>query len=129
MNKLHNKFIEETHQKYERAGLQSNFTRARSVTVGTCFNGIAEIILRAHDGSILWAPLEPVEVGELIHQLAGTIGCHVNIQPRKDFLSYRYPNFKFISDDSTTDKNVELTKEMDSENLKTSNKENRKTNE
>jgi hypothetical protein len=64
------------------------FNRARSVTVGTSFNGTTEIAMRA-DGKYLWATLQPVEVIELIHQLSASIGCHMHITPRKDFASWR----------------------------------------
>jgi hypothetical protein len=69
--------------------LKSNASRARSVTVGTAFGGVTEISLRGDGGDALWCLLQPVEVTELIHQLAGNIGCHINIQPRKDFASWR----------------------------------------
>ncbi len=63
--------------------------RARSVTVGTAFGGTVEMSMRRSDGSITWAVLQPVEVVELINQLAASIGCHIHIQPRKDFASWR----------------------------------------
>ena len=63
--------------------------RARAVTVGTSFGGTTEIMMRGNDGSILWTPMQPVEVIELIHQLAANVGCHINLQPRKDFSSWR----------------------------------------
>ena len=62
--------------------------RARALTVGTAFNGVTEILMRG-DGKYLWATLQPVEVLELIHQLAANIGCHISIQPRQDFGSWR----------------------------------------
>lgn len=63
--------------------------RARSVTVGTAFGGVTELMMRKHDGSITWATMQPVEVMELIHQLSAGIGCHIHIQPRQDFASWR----------------------------------------
>jgi hypothetical protein len=33
--------------------------------------------------------MQPVEIIELIHQLAANVGCHINLQPRKDFSSWR----------------------------------------
>lgn len=66
-----------------------NMNRARSVSVGTVFGGTSEISMRRGDGSTTYAILQPVEVIELIHQLAANIGCHIHIQPRKDFASWR----------------------------------------
>lgn len=62
--------------------------RASSVVVGTAFNGVTEVSMRVHD-RVTWAVLQPVEVVELIHQLAANIGCHINLQARKDFASWR----------------------------------------
>jgi hypothetical protein len=63
--------------------------RARSFTIGTCFGGTVEVSMRRVDGSNTFAILQPVEVTEMIHQLAASIGCHIHIQPRKDFASWR----------------------------------------
>lgn len=63
--------------------------RARSVTVGTAFGGVTELMMRKHDGTVVWATMQPVEVMELIHQLSANIGCHIHIQPRQDFASWR----------------------------------------
>ena len=68
--------------------MESQLSRAHSVTVGTCFGGTTEITMRAH-GSHLWCIMQPVEVIELIHQLAANVGCHINIKPRADFSSWR----------------------------------------
>lgn len=84
-------------EKYQRALLlqqheadvKANQHRARSVTVGTAFGGVTELMMRKHDGSITWAVMQPVEVMELIHQLSANIGCHIHIQPRQDFGSWR----------------------------------------
>jgi hypothetical protein len=67
----------------------ANQNRARSVTVGTAFGGVTEIMMRKFDGSVTWATMQPVEVMELIHQLSANIGCHIHVQPRKDFASWR----------------------------------------
>ena len=67
----------------------SDINRARSFTVGTSFGGITEIGMRANNGTYLWALLQPVEVIEFINQLAANIGCHINVQPRRDFASWR----------------------------------------
>ena len=67
----------------------SNNSRARSVTVGTAFGGTTEIGMRGDGGQSLWCVMQPVEVIELIHQLAANVGCHINLQPRRDFSSWR----------------------------------------
>lgn len=67
----------------------SNVNRARSVTVGTAFGGTTEIMMRGDGGRHLWCLMQPVEVVELIHQLAANIGCHLAIKPRNDFSSWR----------------------------------------
>jgi hypothetical protein len=63
--------------------------RARSVTVGTAFGGTTELMMRGNDGNVIWAIMQPVEVVELIHQLSANIGCHIHMQPRNDFASWR----------------------------------------
>jgi len=68
---------------------ESELTRARSVTVGTAFGGTTEISMRGSNGSNLWCLLQPVEIIELIHQLAANAGCHIHIKPRDDFSSWR----------------------------------------
>jgi hypothetical protein len=74
---------EEINQRAEMAN------RARSVTVGTCFGGTVELSVRRADGTNTYAILQPVEVIEIVHQLAASVGCHIHIQPRKDFSSWR----------------------------------------
>ena len=68
--------------------MESQLSRAQSITVGTCFGGTTEITMRAH-GAHLWTVMQPVEVIELIHQLAANVGCHISIKPRSDFSSWR----------------------------------------
>lgn len=63
--------------------------RARSITVGTCFGGTVEIGMRRQDGEHTFGVFQPVEVIELIHQLAASVGCHVALKPRTDFSSWR----------------------------------------
>jgi hypothetical protein len=75
--------------KQDVANFESSLTRARAVTLGTAFGGITEISMRSHEGYVVWSPLQPVEVIELIHQLAANVGCHIHIQPRDDFSSWR----------------------------------------
>lgn len=74
-------------ESYE-ASLQSKY-RAQSVNVGKSGPGSTEISLRAPNGNYLFAICHPAEVIELVHQLAANIGCHIHIQPRQDFSSYR----------------------------------------
>jgi hypothetical protein len=83
------KKLQELRNAQEVDNLASNLSRARSVTVGTCFGGTTEIMMRGEGGKHLWCVMQPVEVTELIHQLAANIGCHIQVQPRKDFASWR----------------------------------------
>jgi hypothetical protein len=76
-------------KKFMEADMQANETRARSVMVGTAFGGTTEISMRLNNGVSVWAILQPVETIELIHQLAANVGCHINLQPREDFSSWR----------------------------------------
>ena len=67
---------------------EGDLNRARSVTVGTCFGGTTEIMMRGNK-NYMWTPMQPVEVIELIHQLAANVGCQVALKPRQDFASWR----------------------------------------
>lgn len=69
--------------------LEAMNNRARSVAVGTAFGGTVDLTMRRPDGVCTYAILQPVEAIELIHQLAAAVGCHIHIQPRKDFSSWR----------------------------------------
>jgi hypothetical protein len=82
----HNRKMQE--RQFQNA-LAESATRARSVMIGTAFGGISEISMRRADGTVTFALLQPVEVTELIHQMAASIGCHIHLQPRKDFSSWR----------------------------------------
>jgi len=73
----------------ELKNIKSNATRSRSISVGTAFGGTTEISMRGDGGDALWCIMQPVEVVELIQQLASNIGCNIQIQPRKDFASWR----------------------------------------
>lgn len=86
------KIIKDIHDEQIISAMKATLDRANSLTVGTCFGGVIEIIMRKHDGSITWVPMQPVEVIELIHQLAASAGCHIHIKPRKDFSSWRQWN-------------------------------------
>ena len=70
--------------------LKANTSRSRSVSIGTAFGGVTEISMRGDGGEVMWCLLQPVEVTELIHQLAGNIGCHLSLKPREDFASWRH---------------------------------------
>ena len=97
MDKKSLKKIELLEAEMAQLGRQGDFNRSRSVTVGTAFGGVTEISMRRIDGVSLWTILQPVEVVELIHQLAGNIGCHIHVQPRKDFASWR--NWKYTEEE------------------------------
>ena len=81
--------LKEIERQMEIDNIASNRTRARSVTVGTAFGGTTELMMRMPDGTAPWALMQPVEVIELIHQLAANVGCHIHLQPRRDFSSWR----------------------------------------
>jgi len=68
---------------------EADLNRARSVTVGTAFGGTTELSMRGDGGQSLWCLMQPVEVIELIHQLAANAGCHIHLKPRDDFSSWR----------------------------------------
>lgn len=89
MNKKTKKKLEKIQAKQDAQNFESSLNRARSVTVGTCFGGTTELMMRGNDGSVLWTPMQPVEVIELIHQLAANVGCHIALAPRNDFSSWR----------------------------------------
>jgi hypothetical protein len=76
-------------QRQEIESYESNLNRARSITVGTAFGGTTEIMMRGDGGRHMWCVMQPVEVTELIHQLAANIGCHIAVKPRDDFASWR----------------------------------------
>tara|TARA_A100001388_G_scaffold277243_1_gene267546 strand:- start:11116 stop:11601 length:486 start_codon:yes stop_codon:yes gene_type:complete len=83
------KQLEERNQEHQLESLEANRNRAQSVSVGTSASGTTELTMRSVNGSFLWNIYQPVQVVELIHQLAASIGCHIHIQPRDDFSSYR----------------------------------------
>lgn len=83
------KKLAEIQAKQDINRFEADLNRARSVTVGTAFGGTTEVSMRGDGGLSLWCVMQPVEVIELIHQLAANVGCHINLQPRKDFSSWR----------------------------------------
>jgi hypothetical protein len=76
-------------RKLQQQHFEETQTRARSVTVGTAFGGTTELTMRRGDGSFTFAIMQPVEVIELIHQLAANVGCHLHLTPRRDFAAWR----------------------------------------
>lgn len=68
---------------------ESCLNRSRSITVGTTFGGTTELSMRGNGDRFLYCIMQPVEVIELIHQLAANVGCHIAIKPRDDFSSWR----------------------------------------
>lgn len=89
MKKETQRKLAEIQAQQDIQNFSSSLNRARSVTVGTCFGGTTELMMRGNDGSVLWCPMQPVEVIELIHQLAANVGCHIALKPRDDFSSWR----------------------------------------
>lgn len=83
------KKVDEINEQRDLDNLASNLSRAKSLTVGTCFGGTTELLMRGDGGRHMWCPMQPVEVIELIHQLAANVGCHIAIKPRNDFSSWR----------------------------------------
>jgi hypothetical protein len=81
--------IEEMQLEMEIENRASNLNRARSVTVGTAFGGTTELIMRSDGGRHIWCIMQPVEVIELIHQLAANVGCNLALKPREDFAAWR----------------------------------------
>ncbi len=80
--------MQDIERKMSAENRVGDLSRARSVSVGTSFGGVTEIIMRGNSG-YMWTPMQPVEVIELIHQLAANVGCHLQLTPRKDFASWR----------------------------------------
>lgn len=80
--------INEAYEQNELDSLLSTRHRARSITVGTAFGGIPEITLRSESGYI-YAQMQPVEVIELIEQLAAGCGIEIAMRPKQNFASWR----------------------------------------
>jgi hypothetical protein len=89
MSKKTEKSMRELQDRMALENREGDFNRARSITVGTTFGGTTEIGMRCNDGRFVWSVMQPVEVIELIHQLAANVGCHINLAPRRDFSSWR----------------------------------------
>jgi hypothetical protein len=69
--------------------LEANANRAQSIMIGSAGSGATEISMRNNSGRFIFGIYTPVETVELIHQLSASIGCHIHIQPRQDFASWR----------------------------------------
>jgi|DEB0MinimDraft_4_1074332.scaffolds.fasta_scaffold01709_8 hypothetical protein len=82
------------------ASREGDLYRGRSLGIGTAFGGVVEINIRLNNGHCAWLPLQPVEATEIIHQLAAAIGCHINLQPREDFASWRKWNERIENNSS-----------------------------
>lgn len=89
MSKKHEAQMRKIEQRMSLENRENDLNRARAITVGTCFGGTTEIMIRGNDGRVLWLPMQPVEVIELIHQLSANVGCHIHLKPRDDFSSWR----------------------------------------
>jgi hypothetical protein len=81
--------IREIQNAQQVENIASGLNRARSITVGTAFGGTTEVMMRSDGGRHIWCVMQPVEVIELIHQLAANVGCSADLTPRKDFSSWR----------------------------------------
>jgi hypothetical protein len=82
------KKINEMCEENEYLSIKQNRNRARSITVGTAFGGIPEIVLRA-DVATIYAQMQPTEVIELIEQLAAGVGIEIAMRPKQNFASWR----------------------------------------
>lgn len=82
------KRIEELEDESNLASLKQNQTRARSFTVGSAGGGVLELGMRG-DFATLWYLVQPVEVVEIINQLAAAAGLEVATRPRQDYASWR----------------------------------------
>ena len=82
------KKIHEFYEEQEYLSIQQNTNRARSVTVGTAFGGIVELIMRS-DYATVWAQLQPVEAIELMEQIAAGCGVEIAMRPKQNFSTWR----------------------------------------
>ena len=84
----HQKTVDAIFEGQELTRMRREFERSRSIAVGTAFGGTTEIVMSGDSGN-LWCVMQAVEVVELIHQLAASVGCNIQLQPRDDFSSWR----------------------------------------
>ena len=82
------KKIHEFYEEQEYLSIQQNTNRARSVTVGTAFGGIVELMMRS-DYATVWAQMQPVEAIELMEQIAAGCGVEIAMRPKQNFSSWR----------------------------------------
>lgn len=82
------KKIQSFYEQQEYLSIQQNTNRARSVTVGTAFGGVVELILRS-DAATVWAQMQPVEAIELMEQIAAGCGVEIAMRPKQNFASWR----------------------------------------
>lgn len=82
------KKIHEFYEQQEFLSIQQNTNRARSVTVGTAFGGVVELIVRS-DYATVWAQMQPVEAIELMEQIAAGCGVEIAMRPKQNFASWR----------------------------------------
>lgn len=82
------KKIESFYEKQEYLSIQQSPNRARSVTVGTAFGGVIELVMRA-DAATVWAQMQPVEAIELMEQIAAGCGVEIAMRPKQNFASWR----------------------------------------
>jgi hypothetical protein len=81
--------LESFRLKEEVESYEANLNRSRAIAVGTAFGGTTEVSMRGNGDKFLYCLMQPVEVIELIHQLAANVGCHIALKPREDFSSWR----------------------------------------
>jgi len=80
--------IQEIYEQNELAALKASQNRGRSITIGTVSGGLIEVSIRA-EHTTLYYILQPVEVVEIIEQLAAAAGLEVAKRPKQDFTSWR----------------------------------------
>lgn len=83
------KELEARNKQRHLESLDANKDRAHSISIGHSSGGTTEINMRTNSGKFIWNVYQPVEVVEILYQLAASIGCHIDIQPRNDFASWR----------------------------------------
>lgn len=88
MSKELEKKMRELEERMSIENRTGDLCRARSITVGTSFGGTSEVMMRGNNG-YMWCILQPVEVVELINQLAANVGVEVAMRPRQDFATWR----------------------------------------
>lgn len=82
------KKINAFYEEQEYLNIKQNPYRARSVTVGTAFGGVVELVLRS-DAATVWAQMQPVEALELMEQIAAGCGVEIAMRPKQNFASWR----------------------------------------